>query len=523
MRFSQRLEIRQGQSLVMTPQLLQAIKLLQLSSLELVSYIETELERNPLLERADDGGEAPAPAEAAADRGPTEGDWLADDIVPEQRALEDRLGTELGNVFEGERLPAAAEARPDPDTQGLSMTGWSGVGGAQREPGEAVNLEDFVSAQASLHDHLESQIAIAVQDPVDRLIGSALIDAIDEAGYLGEPPEAIALRLAVPPARVEAVLGVIHGLDPTGVGARNLSECLRLQLQEADRYDPAMQALVEHLDLLARRDFAALKKICGVDDEDLADMVAELRRLEPKPGLRFGGGPVQAVVPDVTIRASADGGWMVELNTDVLPRVLVNQVYAAKVSKSAKNEADKSYITDCLQTANWLTRSLEQRAKTILKVASEIARQQDGFLTYGVEHLRPLNLRTIADSIGMHESTVSRVTSNKFVATPRGIFEMKYFFTAAIPATRGGEAHSAEAVRFRIKQMIDAEPCGDVLSDDAIVARLRESGIEIARRTVAKYREALRIPSSVERRREKLAMSSRDRLEGAVGTVPAGR
>jgi RNA polymerase sigma-54 factor len=522
MRFSQRLELRQGQTLVMTPQLLQAIKLLQLSSLELASYVETELERNPMLERAEDGGDAPTPAEAA-ESGPVEGDWLADDIAPERQDIESRLGTELGNVFEAERAPAAAEMKPEPDAQGLSLNGWSGVGGAQREAGDDVNLEDFVASQMSLRDHLDSQFSIAATDPVDRLVGASLIDAIDEAGYLSEPLEAIAERLGLPVARVEAVLRVIQGLEPTGVGARNLAECLRLQLEENDRLDPAMAALVGHLDLLARRDFGSLRKICGVDDEDLAEMVAEIRRLEPKPGLRFGGGPVQPVIPDVAIRPAADGGWMVELNSEVLPRVLVNQVYAAKVSKAAKSDAEKSYITDCLQTANWLTRSLEQRAKTILKVASEIARQQDGFLTHGVEHLRPLNLRTIADSIGMHESTVSRVTSNKFVATPRGIFEMKYFFTAAIPATRGGEAHSAEAVRFRIKQMIDLEPANDVLSDDAIVARLRESGIEIARRTVAKYREALRIPSSVERRREKMAMASRERPEPALGVVAASR
>jgi RNA polymerase sigma-54 factor len=510
MRFSPRLELRQGQSLVMTPQLLQAIKLLQLSSLELVSYVETELERNPLLERSEDvPSDLAAPEPAPVEPEPQPGDWLESDIDPQRQTVEDRLGTELGNVFEAERTSAAAEIRSEADQSGLSATGWTGVGPGQREGGgDDVNLESFIAADISLHDHLTAQLALATQDPVDRLIGLALIDLVDEAGYLGEPIEPVADRLGVPLARVEAVLRLIHGMDPTGIGARNLAECLRLQLEDADRHDPAMAALVAHLELLARRDFAALKKICGVDDEDLADMVAELRRLEPKPGLRFGGAPVQPVIPDVAIRAAADGSWLVELNSDVLPRVLVNQTYLAKVAKAAKSDADKTYITDCLQTANWLTRSLEQRAKTILKVASEIARQQDGFLTHGVEHLRPLNLRMIADSIGMHESTVSRVTSNKFVSTPRGIFEMKYFFTASIPATRGGEAHSAEAVRFRIKQMIDAEPPADILSDDAIVARLRESGIEIARRTVAKYREALRIPSSVERRREKQAMAA---------------
>jgi len=267
-----------------------------------------------------------------------------------------------------------------------------------------------------------------------------------------------------------------------------------------------MQALVANLPLLARRDFVALRKICGVDEEDMADMAAELRRLDPKPGRSFGGVEVQAVAPDVIVRAAPDGSWLIELNSDALPRVLVNQTYAAQVSGARANEEDKAYISNCLQTANWLTKSLEQRAKTILKVSSEIVRQQDAFFMQGVEHLRPLNLKTVADIIGMHESTVSRVTSNKFMMTPRGLFELKYFFTTSIASSLGGDAHSAEAVRFKIRQMIDAEDIHDVLSDDAIVMRLKEADIDIARRTVAKYRESLRIPSSVERRREKVMM-----------------
>jgi RNA polymerase sigma-54 factor len=301
----------------------------------------------------------------------------------------------------------------------------------------------------------------------------------------------------------------VQKFDPSGVGARNLAECLAIQLREFDRFDPAMEALVANLPLLAKRDYAALRKICGVDDEDLADMAAEIRRLDPKPGRAFGGGAIQPVVPDVIVRAAPDGSWLVELESDVLPRVLINQTYATQISKHKGNEADKSFVSNCLQTANWLTKSLEQRARTILKVASEIVRQQDAFFAHGVEHLRPLNLKTIADAIGMHESTVSRVTSNKYMSTPRGLFELKYFFTASIAAHSGGEAHSAESVRFRIKQMIDQENPNDILSDDAIVAKLKASNIDIARRTVAKYRESLRIPSSVERRREKMALLQR--------------
>jgi len=261
-----------------------------------------------------------------------------------------------------------------------------------------------------------------------------------------------------------------------------------------------MRAMLSRLDLVARRDLAGLAALCRLDTNDIADMIAEIRSLTPKPGLAFGSEPVQPVVPDVYIREGQDGTWAVELNSDTLPRVLVNSQYFSRVNTSARTREEKTYITECFNNANWLVKSLDQRARTILKVASEIVRQQDMFLTHGVRHLRPLNLKTIADAISMHESTVSRVTSNKYMATPRGLFEMKYFFTAAIAAIDGGESHSAEAVRDRIRELVEKES-DDVLSDDKIVSMLSADGIHIARRTVAKYREALRIPSSVERRR----------------------
>jgi RNA polymerase sigma-54 factor len=296
---------------------------------------------------------------------------------------------------------------------------------------------------------------------------------------------------------------VIQGFDPVGVGARDLAECLSLQLKARDRLDPAMQTLLTRLDLLARRDMGALIQLCGVDAEDIADMISEIRTLNPKPGLAFGSEPVTPVVPDVFVRVGPDGSWLVELNSDTLPRLLVNNQYYAKVHKGARDKDSKNYLADCLNSANWLVKSLDQRARTILKVASEIVRQQDNFLSHGVRHLRPLNLRTIADAIVMHESTVSRVTSNKYIATPRGIFELKYFFTASIQAVNGAESHSAEAVRDRIREMIEKEAGQEVLSDDRIVSLLTADGVNIARRTVAKYREAMRIPSSVERRRLK--------------------
>lgn len=506
MALSPRLELRQGQALVMTPQLMQAIKLLQMSNVDLVAYVEQELEKNPLLERSETeppvrGEEFEAP-ERPADDGPRSGDWLEPDLAPSVRDISDRMGTEVTNVFQDEGGP---ERRPVEPAGPADLSGpyWTGVNGGGGGDSEDYNLEAFVASERSLQDHLAEQLAVAERDPVRRLIGQYLIDLVDDAGYLSAPVETVAEKLGAGPDQVLSVLRLVQTFDPPGVAARDLKECLAIQLRERDRFDPAMQALVAHLELLARHDYGQLKKLCGVDDEDLADMVTELKALVPKPGLAFGGAVVQPVVPDVTVRPGPDGGWLVELNSDTLPKVLVNQSYYTTVARTARNEKDKGYLSECLQTANWLVKSLDQRAKTILKVSSEIIRQQDAFLVHGVEHLRPLNLRTVADAIGMHESTVSRVTSNKYLGTPRGIFELKYFFTSAIASAEGGEAHSAEAVRHRIKLLIDGESPDEVLSDDTIVDLLRKQGVDIARRTVAKYREALKIPSSVERRRAK--------------------
>jgi RNA polymerase sigma-54 factor len=507
MALSQRLEFRQSQALVMTPQLMQAIKLLQLSSLDLAAYVDTELERNPLLERAgdDDPASPGAEPEATSDRGEeaAAADWIGEELETSRSAMEQGLGTELENVFpdDGGEKPAAPEAPPP------AYSEWSGSGASTAEDGD-YNLEAFVSAEITLAAHLAEQMALAISAPSRRMIGQYLIDMVDEAGYLTGDLASVADKLGVPLPEVEAVLGILQTLDPPGVCARNLTECLAIQLKERDRFDPAMQALVGHLDLLAKRDLAALRRICGVDDEDLAEMIGEIRSLNPKPGLAFGSTVVQPIVPDVLVRAAPDGTWQVELNSDTLPKVLINQRYYTEVAKSTRNDKDKTYVADCLQTATWLVRALDQRAKTILKVSSEIVRQQDSFFAKGVQHLRPLNLKTVADAISMHESTVSRVTANKYMATSRGIFELKYFFTSSIAAADGGEAHSAEAVRHRIRQLIDGETCDDVLSDDTIVEKLHGAGIDIARRTVAKYREAMRIPSSVQRRREKQAASA---------------
>jgi RNA polymerase sigma-54 factor len=516
MAITTKLELRQTHNLVMTPQLQQAIKLLQLSNLELASFVETELERNPLLERDDADGRGERGADAV--QVDSKGDELGETAAAPETSSGDAEAEPGDGDAEWVDLEAGGSRTDDldaepqdvfPDADGLSPgalkdSGWSALGqGSGTMVDEESNLEAYVAAERTLRDHLTDQLVLAFADPARRLIGHHIIDMTDEAGYLRGDLAGLAELLGAPLELVEETLSIMQGFEPCGVFARDLRECLLLQLKEQDRCDPAMAALIANLQLLAVHDLAALKRAAKVSDEDLLDMIKELRRLNPKPGLKYGSAPTQPIVPDVLVKALPDGSFHVELNSDTLPRVLVNQSYYATVSKSTTRKEDRSYLVDCLQTANWLVKSLDQRARTILKVAQEIVKQQDAFFTYGVRHLRPLNLKTVADAISMHESTVSRVTANKYMATNRGLFELKYFFTSAIAATSEGDAHSSEAVRDRIRAMIEAEPASDVLSDDKIVERLKCDGIDIARRTVAKYREALRIPSSVQRRRLK--------------------
>lgn len=486
-----RLEFRQTQSLVMTPQLRQAIKLLQFTNLEAAAFVEEELERNPLLERDE-----------------------RTDSLPEQPALDQRPetleGMDAAKLITEQRLPDAVDADhsnnvdaggcADGSIQDLSYAG-SRLGSA-RDPFDDRGIDDFVEAPRNLRSHLTEQLRLSFPDPVDRAIGAQLISLLDPAGRVAVSTSALADALGIEEIRVAQVRDIMMRFDPSGLFAPDLRTCLSAQLAERDRLDPAMQALIDNLDLLARRDLKGLMSVCGVDAEDLSDMLVELRRLDPKPGFGYDASPVQQVIPDVLLRALPDGEWFLELNPDTMPRVLVNEAFHARISVGAERET-RSYLGENLSNANWLVKSLQQRANTILKVAAEIVRQQDGFFRLGVGHLRPLILRDIAGAVEMHESTVSRVTANKYMATPRGIFELKYFFTTAIASSAGGESHSAESVRHRIRSLISAEDPVDVLSDDAIVSALRREGVDIARRTVAKYREALRIPSSVQRKREK--------------------
>ncbi|MBX3593471.1 RNA polymerase factor sigma-54 [Sphingomonas sp.] len=500
MSLAPRLDLRQSQSLVMTPQLQQAIKLLALSNLEIESFIAEEIEKNPLLETGGGDDERADPVDApepAADReGPAEAGELLD-----SGAATGEASLDVDLTAETFHHDSAADSVGGLDG-GLGMAGTGSGSGVEDGP----DFDSFAAADANLADHLLAQ-AGSVLDGGDLFIARHLIDQIDEAGYLTASLLDIASRLGVPLAQVEAVLAVIQTFDPTGVGARDLAECLALQAREADRYDPCMAALIANLDLLARGELGRLKRICGVDDEDMADMVRELRGYDPKPGCRYGGEPVAAVTPDIFV-APRGAGWAIELNSATLPRVLVNRAYYAEVSAGPQDKSSKAWLSDMLASANWLVKALDQRQRTIVKVASEIVKQQEAFFRQGVAHLRPLTLRQIADAIEMHESTVSRVTSNKYLSCPRGLFELKYFFTSAIASADGGDAVSAEAVKSALRALIQAEDPKKILSDDTLVELLNAKGFDIARRTVAKYRESMGIGSSVQRRRQKA-------LEGA--------
>jgi len=515
-RISQRLETKLGQSLVMTPQLQQAIKLLQMSNIEVTAFVEDELERNPLLEREEgtpDDGLEPSDYEGAVD----DGEWddqvapevegLADiriEADPNDAAIPDEAGYDVDydNIYNN----AGGDSAPSSEAPGLGDTAFSGAGASGGGfDGDLPDIEERYTSEKTLREHLAEQTMVELHDPAARIIASYLVECLDEAGYLTSTLDEVAEALDCAPQDVEAVLLAVQQFDPAGLFARDLAECLALQLKDRNRFDPAIETLLGHLDLVANREFTKLAKLCGVDVEDVADMVEEIRNLDPKPGQGFDFEPAAPISPDVLMRRQADGTWLIDLNPETLPRVLVNNVYHARVKGAARSRDERDYIAEQLQSANWLVKALHQRATTILKVAAEIVAQQDGFFRHGVQHLKPLVLRDIAEAVEMHESTVSRVTANKYMATPRGIFELKYFFTSSIASSTGGDAISAEAVRQRIRELIDAEDPKKILSDDKIAAILKGEGMDAARRTVAKYRESMGLGSSVERRRAKAA------------------
>lgn len=514
-----RLDLRQSQSLVMTPQLQQAIRLLALSNLEIESFIAEELDKNPLLEMARD---EQAPASDAGDvaseglgesaardgfEGNDSHDGIDGELAPAEPQSADRLleqGAEAGDApldvdYDSETFMHDSNADMGRGQDGgLSMEGGvSGVGGGD----EGVDFDSFAGASLSLHDHLLLQAGQCLNEPM-LSVARGLIDQIDESGYFTGSVLEMSQRMNVPGVLVEQALAAVQGFDPAGVGARSLAECIAIQAREADRYDPAMARLIDNLDLLAEGKLGQLKRICGVDDEDLGDMVRELRGYDPKPGLRFSAERTEAITPDIFV-AKTKQGWAIELNSASLPRVLVNRSYYAELSRDAQDKTSKAWLSDCLTSANWLIKALDQRARTIVKVATEIVKQQEGFFLKGVEQLRPLTLRTVAEAVEMHESTISRVTSNKYLSCAHGIYELKYFFTSGIASADGGEAVSAETVKSHIRALIAAEDAKSILSDDTLVDLLHAKGFDIARRTVAKYRESLGLGSSVQRRRQK--------------------
>ena len=492
-----RLDLRQSQSLVMTPQLQQAIKLLALSNLEVEAFIGEALEANPLLDVGENAGSEAAPdvAEQVDMRRTTLESSPVDQLIGEGRAADDAPLD----------IDAAALDR-DRDT-GDSAPDW---GGDMRSAGgeDYPSIDERGQAAATLVEHLMAQLGAATRDA--RLAGIAehLIGQLDAAGYLTSPLRDVAEDLGIALGEAEAALALVQTLDPTGVGARNLGECIALQAQEADRHDPAMARLIENLDLVAHGELARVRRMCGVDDEDFADMLAELRSYDPRPGLRFETGGGDPVTPDVLLTPSLDtkgqfAGWNIALNQATLPRLIINRGYLVELKSACGGKSDKGWLSEKLADANWLIKALDQRAKTILKVASEIVVQQDAFFRHGIAHLRPLTLRAVAEAIGMHESTVSRVTSNKYLNCPRGTYELKFFFTSGVGGADGEGAASAEAVKAAIRQLIEAEAPRAILSDDTLVDLLKQKGFDLARRTVAKYREAIGLGSSVQRRRQK--------------------
>ena len=480
-----RLELRQSQRLTMTPQLQQAIRLLQMSNLELRTYLGEEVEKNPLLTLAE------PPVDPAPDAGRPE---------PALHAPLDRWAArEGGETLGAEALDTGRENVYDAAPgEGAA---WAAVGGGRGFETGDFAFESEPAPPATLREHLLSQLGQMRAGETVRALARLVVEELDEAGYLRTPLDELGGRLGAEPADLEAALALVQACEPAGAGARDLQECLSLQLAERGRLDPAMEALLANLELVGRGEWRRLRGLCGVDDEDLTEMVAELRALDPRPGSAFAGELPVTRVPDVLLRRAPGGGWEVELNPETLPRLLIDRRYAARLG--AGGAEARSFLAECRNTAHWLTRSLDQRARTIIAVAAEIVRRQEAFLAEGIGALKPLTLRMVAETTGLHESTVSRVTANKSIATPRGVLEMRFFFTNAVSE----DGPAAEAVRHRIRALIQAESPGAILSDDAIVERLQKDGIEIARRTVAKYRKALGLPSSAERRRLKAALA----------------
>lgn len=487
-------ELRQSQQLVMTQQLQQSIKLLQLSATELSEFIEQEIEKNPLLSREDAPVEADDAREAAESSGEDEEGDTGTGVVAADSP-----------EHEAQRAEDFSDSWSDEGDAGYYAS--QGAGGREvardYDPeDEGRGLEQTLSENRSLREHLLEQLQVDLTDPAMRIIGVQLVDMLDEGGYLRDDTASLAELLGTDEETIEATILAMQRFDPVGVCARSLEECLRIQLDEKGRLDAPMEIFLTNMSLLAEGNVQALRKLCNVDDEELQLIIADVRSCNPRPASHFSHDMAEAVTPDVLVRRGKQG-WMIELNPEALPRVLINQQYATELSGRTKDKEAKKYVSEQMQNASWLVKALNQRAETILKVAREIVKQQEKFFLHGIRFLKPLILKDIAAEVGLHESTISRVTTNKFMATPRGTFEMKYFFTSSIGGAVGDTEFSSKTVMFYIRELVDAENAKDILSDDAIMTLLKDRNIEVARRTVTKYREAMNIPSSVVRRRQK--------------------
>jgi len=488
---------RQSQALTMTPQLAQSIKILQLSAQELNDLVAQEVEANPLLElepethvsqmerRADRNGEPAKASEGAEGDGPQE-------VVLDDGAKHGELDASFENVHDGgtagaERMCAgetrAANASPERD-----------------------ELQWDYRADESLTSHLERQIAVAFPDPFSRKIATYIAHALDEDGYFRESVDETAETFLLTRTQFLEILERFQTLEPVGIGARDLVECLTLQLRDHGLLEPAMESLMANLEKVAKREFASLVRICGVEKEELAVMLKRIRELDPRPAAAYAPILAESVVADVFVKAASDGSWTIDLNPETLPRILVDRSYHSELTARVGKGEERTYLSQCMENANWLQRSLEQRAQTILKVTAQIVRVQDSFFMNGEGELKPMTLKQVADAVNVHESTVSRVTSNKYLACAHGTFELKFFFSAALSGDDGEASHSARSVKHRIGKLISDESSDGVLSDDRLSEILSEEGVQVARRTVAKYREALRIPSSIQRKREKNGM-----------------
>jgi RNA polymerase sigma-54 factor len=481
-------QLRLGQSLTMTPQLQQAIRLLQLSTLELQTQIQETLEENPMLEMAE--GELEQDGEAGGPEAEEAGEETAAESTTEEPGAADDIPDELPMDSDWTEIyDVATPHSGGPEYDGRDI------------------FENQSAGEDSLQDHLLWQLDLAPMSDRDRLIALSLIDAISDDGYLTEDLEAIQASLPAELAEVEAdeieaVLHRVQQLDPLGAGSRNLAECLTVQLNQlpADTpwLDSAKTLVGEYLELLGGRDFRTLMRRLRLSEEELQEVIALIQSLNPRPGALINASHAEYVVPDVFVR-KREGLWQVELNPDVAPRLRINALYANLVRR-ADNSADNTYMQDQLQEARWFIKSLQSRNDTLLKVARAIVEHQRGYLDYGEEAMKPLVLRDIAEQLGMHESTISRVTTQKYMHTPQGVLEFKFFFSSHVGTADGGEC-SATAIRAMIRKLIAEEDCKRPLSDSKIASTLVERGIQVARRTVAKYREAMSIPPSNERKR----------------------